>query len=377
VASLSPKSSFHSFSDWCASPGVVARFFPPARPPRPFAWDGCEQILVIKLDEIGDFVLVTPFLRELRLNAPRARITLVVKPGVLNLAANCPHVDRVLAYDGQTKGLRAWQLRRQWRAWRLARGLRADCAVIPRWGEDAYNATCLAAYSRSRAIVAYSEHTTAAKRAMNPGLDRLVSHVVAPSALAHEVEHNLELITAFGGVVENTALELWPDAADLAFARTTLPDGTGYAAFAPGALDPLRRWPVERFAGLAAVLQQRWGWTPVILGAPGDPVIPGALNLLGRTTLRQATAVLGRCRVLVGNDSGLLHLAAAAGTRVVEISGFRAGGDPNHGNSPARFHPWGVAHRVVQPTPGASVLAVSEVSLAAAQIACEELLSSP
>jgi heptosyltransferase-3 len=377
VASPLPKTFFRSVSDWCASPGVVARFFPPARPPRPLAWEACEQILIIKLDEIGDFVLATPFLRELRLNATHARITLVVKPAVLNLAATCPHVDHVLAYDGQTRGLSAWQLRRQWRAWRLARSLRSDCAVIPRWGEDAYNATCLAAYSRSRAIVAFSERATAAKREMNPGLDRLVSHVVEPSAPAHEVEHNLELIRAFGGTVESTALELWPNAADRAFARATLPDGTGYAAFAPGALDPLRRWPVERFAGLAAAVQQRWGWTPVLLGAAGDPVFPGAVNLLGRTTLRQATALLARCRVLVGNDSGLMHLAAAAGTRVLEISGFRAGGDPNHGNSPARFHPWGVSHRVVQPAPGASVLAISEVSLAAAQIACDELLSLP
>lgn len=379
MAVFFPRKQFRSFSDWLASPAVVAKAFPPPPAGTPVAWSRCERILVLKLDEIGDFVLATPFLRELRRNAPRAHLTLVVSPAVLNLAETCPHVDRVLPYDGQTRGLRAWQFRRQWRALRLARRElrrpRADVAVIPRWGEDAYNATHLAAYARPRGLVAYSETATAEKRAMNRGYDRLVSHLAAPSGDGHEVMRNLALIGQFGGRVENTALELWPDDADRAFARAALPAGPRYVALAPGALDPLRRWPGERFAALAAWLRDAQGLSPVILGTPADPAFVGALDLRGRTTLRQAAALLARCALFVGNDSGPKHLAAAAKIPVVELNGFRPGGDPNHGNAPARFHAWGTPSRLLQPPAGPGVLAIGEIPLAAAQAACLELLS--
>jgi len=300
---------------------------------------------------------------------------------VLNLAEPCPHVDRVLTYDGQTRGRRAWQLRRQWRAWRLARRtLRrppADVAVIPRWGEDAYNATPLAAFARPRALVAYSETCTAAKRAMNRGYDALVSHVLRPGPPRHEVEHNLALLAAFGGDGSDPALELWLTDADGAFARAALPPDARYAVIAPGALDPRRRWPAARFAALAQWLREAHGLTPAIVGSRDDPALGGPIDLRGRTTLREAAAVCARCTLFVGNDSGLKHLAAAAGVPVVELCGFRTGGDPNHGNAPARFHAWGARVRVLQPPPGPDLLAVDEIPFAAAQAACAELLAAP
>jgi ADP-heptose:LPS heptosyltransferase len=377
VSALSPKAAFHVFSDWLASPKVISRIFP-HRAGQSFTWHEARSILVLKLDEIGDFVLVTPFLRELRRNAPQARITLIVKPAVLNLAETCPHVDAVLAYDSQTLGLRAWQLRRQWRALRLARRLsRPDLAVIPRWGEDAYNATHLARYSRARAIVAYTEQATDAKRGMNRGYDRLITHIVPAIAPRHEVELNLNLLQYFGGDIENSSLELWLTDADRAFATSVLSAGKKYAAFTAGALDPARRWPTEHYAALAHWLHETHGVAPVVLGNTVDPTLPDALDLRGCTTLRQAAAVLARCRLFVGNDTGLKHLAAAVGTPVVEISAFRTGNDVNHGNSPARFHAWGVPHCVVQPppAPNAPPLAIEEVSLAAVQAAVTNLLA--
>jgi heptosyltransferase-3 len=382
VSAPPPKAAFHACSDWLASPAIVRRIFP-RRAAEPFTWPGARAIFVIKLDEIGDFVLATPFLRELRRNAPQARITLIVKPAVINLAETCPHVDRILAYDGQTRGLRAWQLRRQWRAWRLARReLRpqhGDVAVIPRWGEDAYNATHLARYSGARAIVAYTEQATTAKRAMNRGFDQLVTHPVPATALVHEVELNLNLIRYFGGAIEDTALDLRLTDDDRAFAATILPDGKTFAAFAPGALDPARRWPADRLAALARWLQEVHGLASVVLGGASDPALPGALDLRGRTTLRQAAAMLARCRLFIGNDTGPKHLAAAVGTRVVELSAFRLGGDPNHGNSPARFQAWGVPHRLVQPpfSAGAPLLAIDEIPLPTVQAAVADLLAQP
>ena len=63
--------------------------------------DQIRSVLLLRLDEIGDVVLTTPLLRELRRNMPHAWITLVVKPGVLNLVELCPHVNEILTFDSR------------------------------------------------------------------------------------------------------------------------------------------------------------------------------------------------------------------------------------------------------------------------------------
>src|SRR3990172_7058464 len=81
---------------------------------------GClKRVLVVRLDEIGDVIMTTPFLRELRRLLPDAWITLVVKPAVHNLVERCPYVNEVLTYDW--RGSRYVQpLQRRWRALALA-----------------------------------------------------------------------------------------------------------------------------------------------------------------------------------------------------------------------------------------------------------------
>ena len=68
--------------------------------------DTVDSILVIRLDEIGDMVMLSPFLRELRRNNPRAHITLVVKPEVYNLVERCPYVNEVLSFSRKGGGVR-------------------------------------------------------------------------------------------------------------------------------------------------------------------------------------------------------------------------------------------------------------------------------
>ena len=58
-----------------------------------------KNILLIRLDEIGDVVLMTPLLREMRSNYPEADITLIVKPQVYNLVELCPYVNKVMTFD--------------------------------------------------------------------------------------------------------------------------------------------------------------------------------------------------------------------------------------------------------------------------------------
>jgi heptosyltransferase II len=119
-------------------------------------------------------------------------------------------------------------------------------------------------------------------------------------------------------------------------------------AFAPGARWEFRRWPAERFVALGRWLQDVHGARIVILAAKSETALAaeierglkpeGTVNLAGKTTIRETAAVLRSCRYFVGNDSGPMHIAVAAG--VVSVGLFGPG-------EYARFRPWGPAHAVV------------------------------
>ena len=323
-------------------------------------------ILVVRLGEIGDTVLATPFLRELRRNAPGAWITLVVKPEVLNLVELCPYVNEIVTFDCRALG-RAGILKRHARALHLASTRlwrrRFDLALLPRWDVDYYHATYLTYFSGAARRVGYSEHVFQPKQQLNAGLDRLLTDVIDHRGAKHEVERNLDVLRFLGASVSDDHLEIWLDEEDRSFARRVCADeGIGphdlVIALAPGAGALKRCWPVERFVELGRVLVREYDARLVVVGGPEDRHLgrelesglgPAVLDLAGRTSLRETAAVLERCQLAVTNDSAPMHLAAAAGSSVVEISCHPRAADIEHYNSPVRLHPWGVPYAVLQP----------------------------
>ena len=120
----------------------------------------------------------------------------------------------------------------------------------------------------------------------------------------------------------------------------------------PGAeYGPAKRWPVEKFIAAAQEIQQRTNCVWLIFGGKGDAAVGNHgsnppsrnppsrhLNLAGKTSLRELMALLKLCRVLLTNDTGPMHVAAALGTPVVvpfgstspELTGPGLPGDPRH-----------------------------------------------
>jgi ADP-heptose:LPS heptosyltransferase len=323
-----------------------------------------KNILVVRLDEIGDVVLTSPFLRELRRGAPAAHITLVVKPGTRNLVERCPHVDEVLTFDGSARGrLAALEVRA--RTWKMARKelwpQRFDLAILPRWDADYTHATFLAYFSGAAARIGFSENVNRVKQQINRGNDQLLTHALYDHAAKHEVEHNLDVLRALGGEVRDTRLELWLAPEDEAFAEATLAArsaGARLVAFGVGAGARKRRWPVSRFVEVGRRLCGEGPTRIVVVGGAEDGLAAeklerelgiAVINLTGKATLRQTAATLKRCDLFIGNDAGPMHLAAAAGVPVIEICCQHRGGSPLDANSPVRFGPWGVESVVLQP----------------------------
>jgi len=354
-----------------------------------------KNVLVVKLDEIGDAVMLTPFVRELRGGLPDAWITLVVKPELKELWETCPYVNDVVAFDRQT-GFASLKSHR--RAISFARkelwNRRFDMAIVPRWDADYYGASFLAYFSGARHRVGYSEKVTGTKGEQNRGYDRLFTLVSSYAGVKHESERNLDLLRGLGIKAERAKTELWLNKEDIAFAEAALVKGSALkVALGIGATSGKRVWPLENFRELAHRLSRERGATVIVLGGEKERLAGEALcrdmgdsviNLAGRTTLRQAAAVLEKADVYIGNDSGLMHVAAAVGTPVVEISCHPANGDAGHYNSPSRFGPCGVCQVILQPERAVSPCidacvaerahCIEKISVDAAQKALKDLL---
>lgn len=307
------------------------------------------KVLAIKLRALGDTVLMTAPLMELRSAMPAAEIhALVLKPWAPILEYH-PAVDRVISYERHPEATaRAKALARL--ALRL-RPERYDCVV------------CFHA-SPSSSMLAFA--TGAKVRAIHfhgHGHKNRYSTVTIPGkgTLKPIIERDMDTVRALGihvpaGRLPRIALQ----AAEVSEARERLRrmglDGP-CLGLALGASRPTKQWPVERYAALAvAWCRSKPGGTALALTGPGEPTLSheflqavdthlsatlGELAarapVRGRIAsetglgLRQLAAVLGSLSVLAGNDSGPRHIAVAVGTPTVTLFG------PEH---PFEWHPY-------------------------------------
>ena len=358
------------------------------------------RILVVKPDGIGDLVLCIPFLRGLKKAIPGSSITVVVNPAAASLLEHCPYVDEVIPFAH--KWSRASRLMGVFRARHLAReglnGRIPDWAVLPRWGVDYYHASFVVGASGAGRRFGFSNTVSREKKILNPGYDRLLTETVVGGLGIHEVVRNLELLRRMGLKTAGSHLETWVgprdrQTVDLLWRRWGLGKGRAPVALGVGPVGGRRQWPVERFAKVASWLHRRHRRPVLVLGSAREAGLGEHIrrstgtfvrDLTGLTNLAQTIAWLARCELFIGNDSGPMHLAAAAGCSVVEISGHPRTGDPEGESSPVRFGPWGVRHRILQPEAGAEICqgacralyphCILGVSLKAVQRAADQLL---
>ena len=320
-------------------------------------------ILVVALAEVGDMVLLSPFLHGLRLVSPDSHIALVCLPRARSLFEHSSDVDEVIAYDASMpRLLRPLLLPRRARAFaRRELTRRFDVAIVPRWDTDHHLAAAVAAFSGAPRRVWHTEHANPRKATLNAGFDTLFTDIVSSRGVAHEVDRHLEMLRALGAVEIAPALHLELSAADrnrAASALATIGTAGPLIALGIGAAHPKRRWPSSRFVAVGQALGDAFGAHLVVVGGPDDvdaqadvlrALGAGATGFAGALSFGESAAVLERCRLFIGNDSAPMHLASAVGVQCVEISCHPADGDPLHNNAPERFAPWGVAHVVVRP----------------------------
>jgi ADP-heptose:LPS heptosyltransferase len=285
------------------------------------------SILVVRQhDQLGDFLLSTPVVRALREHFPTARIGLLVREYFQGIARLIPSVDEVLVYRERLSGW-SWSNGRS-----FLQGLRSgwDLAVVPTTVSHSLTSDLLGHFSGARYLLG-------SEARLFPGATRnFFYNLVARGCGAHrhQTQCNLDIVRHIG-----------VDTADLS-PRLAIPDSErrqalrdlgamGYNPEIPaiamhlGAGKKPNRWPVARFARLARRLADLGEVQILLFWGPGEDelrtLFAGSAGVktidLGHPGLSRLAAFCAESTALVCNDTGIMHLGAAAGTPVVAIFG--------------------------------------------------------
>ena len=322
-----------------------------------------KRILIVRLDEIGDNVLTSAFLRELRRNFPNAVIDLLVKPVVYPIMELCPYIDHAIQIANFPKdnsfGIMALWIREVCEA--VLWPNKYDACIVPRWDVDETFSTLLAFLSGAQMRIGYSAKVYPMKAEQDMGGDYLLTHkALTPPYIVHEVEKNLFLLKSLGCNVISDAIELWLSEVDQESAKRYMDaaGGGGFVAVAVGTREGRKTYPPEKIAQVLRELLPTEAKF-LLLGGKDDvrsaEIVRGmlpegrAVNLAGKTSLRVSAAVISLSDLYLGGDTGLTHIAAAAHRPVVEWNCHPMDVPVSVVSLLARFFPWQTSAAVVRP----------------------------
>lgn len=272
------------------------------------------RLLLIKPSALGDVVHTLPILALLRERFPATRIDWLVNPAFAGLLHGHPHLDRVVLFE-RKRLARAWREPEGARGlWQLARSLLARRYDLVIDLQGLLRSGWLALQTGAAVRVGF-----ASARELAP---LCYTHRVASrGGERHAIERYLDLAEALGCPRGPVRFEFGVGDSDRAAVDQLFDRARPYAVLLPGTNWPTKRWPAEHFAALVEPLRSRFGLQSVLAGGSdaGElaPAFSGVVDLSNRTTLRQLAALLERASLVVCNDSGPMHMAAALGVPMV------------------------------------------------------------
>lgn len=311
-------------------------------------WEDARRLLCIRLDSLGDVLMTTPAIRALRRSAPERHVTLLTSPSGAAVARLVPEIDDVIAYEAPW--MKSTPARPDAEADRVLietlRAGRFDGAVVfAVFSQNPLPAVLLAYLADVPLRLAHCRE--------NPyGL--LTDWVADPEPtpeIRHEVRRQLDLVATIGARTDDERLSLRvPEAAREAVrARLRglgLDAGRPWAVVHPGSTAASRRYPPELYAEVVGGLVAGHGWSVVLTGSEGERGLAGeiavraavpTLNLAGALDLAELAGTIAATPVLITNNTGPAHVAAAVGTPVVCLYALT---NPQH-------TPWLVPSRVL------------------------------
>ncbi len=301
------------------------------------------RIALIKPSALGDIVQSLPVLGALRHRYPTAHITWVINRSYAPLVEGHPELDAVLPFDRSASG-RGW-LRRAWGFYRFLRQIHELCFDLVIDLQGLLRTGLMVAASGACRKVGLASAREGARwfytDTLYPPIPPL-SKGGRGGVDMHAVDRYWLVAEALGAGYSPKRFSLPLNPAEQSWADEKLtPQPRPWLMISVGTRWQTKRWPVGHFAALARRALDVFGGTVIAVGGPEETTAAqeltarlggGVLNLAGATSLRQLVAVLARADLMISNDSGPLHVAAALGRPVVA---------PYTCTSPMRTGPYG------------------------------------
>ncbi len=316
-------------------------------------WRGVRNLLAVRLDNLGDLLMTTPALAAVRNSLPAARITVLSSPSGAAAARHVPGVDAVIPF------VAPWVSPRD------------DEAAAGELGENELRMAILLAEQRFDAAIIFTVCTQSALPAAllcrlagiplrlaysreNPyGLltDWLPEQDFIGDGMRHEVERQIDLVAAVGFRAADPRLQFsyriehvrrLQEIMLLAGHDPLRP----YFVVHPGASAPSRRYPAVHFGVAADIIARESGCTAIYTGSDGEQALVEearavmgelSVSLAGQLDLGELAALIAGAEVVVANNTGPVHIAAAVSTPVVDLYALT---NPQH-------TPWRVAAQVL------------------------------
>lgn len=312
-------------------------------------WMEASSLLLVRLDNLGDVLLCTPAFHAVKETLPDCSLTLLTSPVGVQAARLNPDLDDVIVYEAPW--MDAWgrlpqDSRRELEMVELLRDRRFDGAII------------FTSFHQSPLPAAYLAYLAGIPLRLGASMDGsgslLTTRLKHPEDIhMHEVVRALRLVEAEGFRTSSTSLVLSvPSSARDTSIRLLQAEGVGQSGplvvVHPGCSMPARTYPWERFARVADLLVEDLGCRVVLTGDEGEVDLVGmvarrmrqrAVSAVGRASFAEFAALISVSDLVVTNNTGPAHVAAAVGTPVVDLFALT--------NPPDQWRPWGVPHRLL------------------------------
>ncbi len=296
-----------------------------------------KRILIIKPSALGDIVLALPALASLRASFPDARISWFIRPEYAPLLAGASGIDDVFLFDRKLLG--------KW--WYNPKAFAALVRLIGRLRRAEFDLVIDMQGLLRTALFAWLARCK--KRfGMKPSREfaaLFYTHEIGQDAdSVHLIDYYQKIVSAAGASAKACEFNLTPTSRAIdSVARLLTEHGVRsdrYAVFVPGSAHVSKCWPVQNFAALADEITSRFDLSIIVIGTSAEKPLVRKLksasnvqiaDFAGLTDIPQLTALLNGAKVVVSNDTGPGHIAAALGVPVVIIFGA---------TNPARISPY-------------------------------------
>jgi lipopolysaccharide heptosyltransferase II len=275
-----------------------------------------KKILILRLSSIGDILLTTAFIRQVRNKYPTARITYIVKKEFQSLLSYNPHINKIIAFDPATKmsGLKDLNRLIQKENYDLIFDLHNNLRT---------NRLLAGLKSRNIFKIKKSKIKRAALVFLKVNLYKTIKSIP---------ERYLEVGKKFGIQDDGQGLELFlstnnaEDNLEILEIYDLIPGQ--FICIGPGAAHFTKMWPVENYQKLIKKICEETNYKIIILGSPqekglikGIEHLKNVVELSGQLSLLESASIIKASAGLISNDSGLMHMAVALKKPVVSIFG--------------------------------------------------------